>query len=243
MATKSTYGFKGLPVPVGSVMYHGANVVPYSFLLCNGASVSRTDYSALFAVLGDGFGSVDAEHFNLPNMITTPYMMGGISYDPTPFPSSVTFPASAVPAGAMPTLLGIDWAFQSWNLTADINGGTWYDNGNTTQQVQLTSKNAVKAGSSDVNTYSGSVTGGTIGVNNPAQTAIQPILSGGDIEPAFVTFLPIIKAFDSFIPPTYTPLPVSTTDPFIITPASQAFYPPNPESIYQNDRALSGFIF
>ena len=243
MATKSTYGFKGLPVPVGSILYHGGTIIPYSFLFCNGASVLKSEYSALYSVLGDGFGSVDALHFNLPDMINNPYMRGATIFNPVPQPSNVDFPATLVPIGAMPTLLGVDWAFQSWNLTADINGGTWFDNGNTTQQVELTAHNTVKANSSDVSSYSGSVTGGTLGVSNNAQVDIQPILDGGQLDPAFVTFLPIIKVFDSFIDPNYEPLPVSTTNPFNITPASQAFYTTNPESIYQYDPALSGFIF
>jgi hypothetical protein len=148
-----------------------------------------------------------------------------------------------VEPATIPSLAQAHFAYQSWNLSADINGGVWFDNGQTTQQVQLTAKSAVKADSSDVNTYSGSVTGGTIGYTNNAQETIQPVANGGSVEPAFTTFVPIIKAWYNFIPPNYQPLPVATDDPFIVVPASQAFYPPNPESIYLNDPALSGFIF
>ena len=213
MATKSTLGFKGLPVPVGSVFYHGSSTVPYSFLICNGASLLKSEYSALYSVLGDGFGSVDAEHFNLPDLITYQYLQGGNAYNPVPNESVISFPPSLVAPATIPSLSQANFAYQSWNLSADINGGVWYNNGQTTQQVQLTAKNAVKANNSDVNTYSGSVTGGSIGYANGGQETIDPIENAGEVEPAFVTFVPIIKAFSSFVPPYYEPLPVATDVP------------------------------
>ena len=41
--------------------------IPAGYLHCNGQSVSRTTYSALFAVIGTSFGSVDANSFNVPD--------------------------------------------------------------------------------------------------------------------------------------------------------------------------------
>ena len=41
--------------------------IPAGYLHCNGQSVSRTTYSALFTHLGTVFGSVDANTFNVPN--------------------------------------------------------------------------------------------------------------------------------------------------------------------------------
>jgi microcystin-dependent protein len=243
MATKSTLGLNGIPVPVGTLFYHGSSVIPPTFLLCDGASLSKTEYSVLYSVLGDGFGSVDAEHFNLPDLITYPYLQGANAYTPAPQESSVVFNSASVASATIPSLAQAHFAFQSWDLTANINGGVWFDNGQTTQQVQLTAKNAVKADSSDVNSYSGSVTGGSIGYTNNAQGTIQPVENGGSVEPAYTTFVPIIKAWYSFVPPYYEPLPVATDELFVQVPASQAFYPPNPESIYLNDPALSGFIF
>lgn len=40
---------------------------PEGFLPCDGASVSRTTYAALFAKIGTAFGSVDGSTFNIPN--------------------------------------------------------------------------------------------------------------------------------------------------------------------------------
>jgi len=55
-------------VPTGSIMPWAANgSLPTGFLLCNGASVSRTTYSALFDVIGTAFGTASGTTFNLPD--------------------------------------------------------------------------------------------------------------------------------------------------------------------------------
>lgn len=43
--------------------------MPYGYLLCNGAAVSRTTYAKLFNVIGTAYGSGDGSTtFNLPNI-------------------------------------------------------------------------------------------------------------------------------------------------------------------------------
>lgn len=42
--------------------------IPNGYLLCDGSSVSRTTYAALYAVVGTAYGSVDGTHFTLPDM-------------------------------------------------------------------------------------------------------------------------------------------------------------------------------
>jgi microcystin-dependent protein len=42
--------------------------VPSGYLECNGASLDRTTYADLFAVLSDDYGNVDGTHFNLPDL-------------------------------------------------------------------------------------------------------------------------------------------------------------------------------
>jgi hypothetical protein len=51
-----------------------------------------------------------------------------------------------------------------------------------------------------------------------------------------------MKVVNTFYP-SNPPLPVATTSTFPIIPASQTYYPPNPDNIYLNDPQLSGFIF
>lgn len=54
-------------VPIGTVIYYLGTEIPDGYLLTNGASVSKTDFSDLYGVIGDKFGNVDSAHFNLPN--------------------------------------------------------------------------------------------------------------------------------------------------------------------------------
>ena len=55
-------------VPTGGMMMWGTASAPTGYLLCNGAAVSRTTYSALFAVIGTAFGAGDGSTtFTLPD--------------------------------------------------------------------------------------------------------------------------------------------------------------------------------
>jgi microcystin-dependent protein len=58
-----------LGVPVGLVLPYGGSSSPTGWLLCYGQAVSRTTYSALYAVTGTQFGSGDGINtFNLPDL-------------------------------------------------------------------------------------------------------------------------------------------------------------------------------
>jgi microcystin-dependent protein len=46
-------------VPTGGIIAYGASSAPSGFLLCNGALVSRSTFSALFAVIGVSYGAGD----------------------------------------------------------------------------------------------------------------------------------------------------------------------------------------
>lgn len=59
---------RGGACPIGSIIPYLGGDVPYGWLLANGASVLRTQYDKLFALIGTKFGSSDEAHFNLPNL-------------------------------------------------------------------------------------------------------------------------------------------------------------------------------
>ena len=59
---------RGGACPVGSIIPYLGGDIPYGWLLANGASVLRTQYDKLFALIGTKFGAADEAHFNLPNM-------------------------------------------------------------------------------------------------------------------------------------------------------------------------------
>ena len=56
--------------PIGEVCFFACSSAPKGYLVCNGATVSRTTYANLFAVIGTTFGSGDGSTtFALPNLI------------------------------------------------------------------------------------------------------------------------------------------------------------------------------
>lgn len=56
-------------VPAGSVMFISTNAAPSGYLKANGAAVSRSTYTNLFAAIGTTYGTGDGSTtFNLPDM-------------------------------------------------------------------------------------------------------------------------------------------------------------------------------
>lgn len=54
-------------VPVGSIVLWPAPAPPTDWLTCDGASLLRSAYPALFAVLGTTYGAADGTHFSVPD--------------------------------------------------------------------------------------------------------------------------------------------------------------------------------
>lgn len=54
-------------VPVGSIVLWPASSLPADWLACDGASLLRSGYPDLFAVLGTAYGAADGTHFSLPD--------------------------------------------------------------------------------------------------------------------------------------------------------------------------------
>lgn len=63
-------------VPTGMIISFAANSAPDGYLLCNGATVSRTTYADLFATIGTTYGTGDGSTtFALPNL-TDKFLQG-----------------------------------------------------------------------------------------------------------------------------------------------------------------------
>lgn len=54
--------------PIATILPYGGATAPSGWFLCNGASLLRTSYPELFAVIGTAFGSADSTHFNIPDL-------------------------------------------------------------------------------------------------------------------------------------------------------------------------------
>ena len=60
---------RALGAPVGAIMAYAGDTAPTGWLLCQGQTVSRTAYPALYAVLGDTYGAGDGTTtFALPDL-------------------------------------------------------------------------------------------------------------------------------------------------------------------------------
>ena len=58
-----------LLTPTGSITQYAGSAAPTGWMFCDGDAISRTTYSALFAVIGTTFGSGDGTTtFNVPNL-------------------------------------------------------------------------------------------------------------------------------------------------------------------------------
>tara|TARA_R100000655_G_scaffold65622_1_gene104047 strand:- start:3446 stop:4021 length:576 start_codon:yes stop_codon:yes gene_type:complete len=56
-------------IPTATIVPWSSSSVPTGFLECNGAAVSRSTYSALFAIVGTTYGAGDgASTFNVPDL-------------------------------------------------------------------------------------------------------------------------------------------------------------------------------
>jgi len=55
-------------VPSGAVFCIAVASVPSGYLECNGQSVSRTTFAALFAIIGTQYGSASGSTFNVPDL-------------------------------------------------------------------------------------------------------------------------------------------------------------------------------
>lgn len=82
--------------PIGAILPFGGGTAPSGFLLCNGVAVSRTTYSALFAVIGTSFGAGDGSTtFNVPDL-----------RGKTPFGADTNNAVGTSQNGALPNISG-----------------------------------------------------------------------------------------------------------------------------------------
>lgn len=72
----------GMANNIGEVFFFAAETPPVGALVCNGASLLRSEYPALYDTIGVTYGAVDNDHFSLPNIsartiIATGQISGG----------------------------------------------------------------------------------------------------------------------------------------------------------------------
>lgn len=117
-------------VPIGTVVFYLGTTIPDGYLLCNGASLSRTEFPELFAVLGTKCGSVDSAHFNLPD--THHRFLEGTT--------TISEVGSYIAAG-LPNISG-EWA-HTWanSKNSQILGAAYFKNPDSTGSFSVSPNN------------------------------------------------------------------------------------------------------
>lgn len=68
-------------MPTGSIIPYAGSTAPAGYLLCDGSAISRSTYSALFAIIGTTYGPGDGNStFNLPNVIDKTFWFASTQY-------------------------------------------------------------------------------------------------------------------------------------------------------------------
>ena len=62
------YAKQNLLLPTGTIVQYAGLYAPTGWLLCQGASVSKTDYPDLYSLLGTTYGAGDSNNFVLPDL-------------------------------------------------------------------------------------------------------------------------------------------------------------------------------
>ena len=92
-----------LEVPTGVVQAFAGSTTPQGWLLCDGSAVSRSDYAALYAVIGTTYGAGNGSTtFNLPNLVDK-FVEGSAT-------------AGTVKSAGLPNITGRGWNVGGTNI-------------------------------------------------------------------------------------------------------------------------------
>ena len=148
-----------IALPIGSYIQFAGSQAPDGFLVCNGGEISRTTYSALFAVIGTTYGSGDGSTtFNLPDL-TDRFLQGSTT-------------SGTVKDAGLPNITGTMrlWQYPGWEsqstgaISSSSTGSSSYIGGGN--PVLKDSKMAFDA------SYSNSIYGNSSTVQPPALTCL-----------------------------------------------------------------------
>jgi microcystin-dependent protein len=104
-------------LPIGSYIQFAGSQAPDGFLVCNGGAISRTTYSALFAVIGTTYGSGDGSTtFNLPNL-TDRFLQGSTTSGTVKNAGLPNITGSCTPASQKNS-----HTFNGWGAFKDASG-------------------------------------------------------------------------------------------------------------------------
>lgn len=135
MSAKSTQGYQGYPIPVGTVILYAGEVVPelpVNYLICDGTVLPQSAYPELFGVIGQTYGG-GVGTFALPDLINLIPKCSNVAgtVNPTPTGSIVVNPYTLLDdnlptIGGMPLSVVVNGSFtqgSSSTVEDDVDTG------------------------------------------------------------------------------------------------------------------------
>jgi len=152
-------------VLTGEMRMYGGATAPRGWLLCDGTSYLRSDYPVLFNVLGSTFGSVDATHFNVPDMRGRAPVGAGTGTGGGASGTGLPTGGSALTARALGAWVGEETHVL---VTGEMPSHT--------HSVAISFGSAMGSGGNSGNATSGPITSGSTG-GDGAHNNVQPIMT------------------------------------------------------------------
>jgi hypothetical protein len=201
------YGFNGYPIPTGAILPFVASstdLIPDSYLYCNGGEYNPLLYPELFAVLGTQFntGGETVGFFRVPDLVTNPYTNPG-AFNPVPPPATAFTEDITIATNNLPVMTLADFTSNIAFDPATTPSLYEHDNGNNTFGDNGSITTFTKANSSTRNSFAVAITGGVSPFYAPAVAPVPAVatVTLGDVNPAGVLYIHIIKAFQSQVQP------------------------------------------
>lgn len=108
-------------LPPGSFLWYCSDRVPAGFMGCDGSLLDRTQYSALFAVIGTTFGSTTTSNFMLPDLMSGNRFVRAGSVGTTQGDAIRNIAGTITGIGVIPSL--------TWALPVNEMTGVFYGTG------------------------------------------------------------------------------------------------------------------
>ena len=157
-------------IPIGSIIWFAGKTAPSGFLICNGGTISRITYSALFNIIGTTYGSGDGSTtFGLPNLLNR-VVWGS------------TNPGDYLEAG-LPDIIGdVKLSNSSVGVSARTYTGAFYASGNYSRGYNASTGLEAQTNLSFKASLSNSIYG-----------------NSSTVQPPSLTLVPYIKAFNTVL--------------------------------------------
>jgi microcystin-dependent protein len=165
-------GGSDIYVPIGGIVEFAGSAVPNTnWAFCQGQSLLRTDYPALFAAIGTAFGAVDGTHFSLPDHrdrtgvgIGTSYTRGQQVGAASVTLSTANLPGHTHSFSGSGGLTGLTINSDSHSHT--LSGSVGFDGGHGHSVGNQTTRSDILAGGGTNTASTGSGSTGSVGDHN-----------------------------------------------------------------------------